>query len=56
MYAPVDNTRCLLSVPARRVAGEAADGREAIEAAVRVHPDVVVLDIRMPVLDGMEAT
>jgi DNA-binding NarL/FixJ family response regulator len=39
-----------------RVVGEAADGAEAVEAAVRTHPDVVLMDIRMPRLDGIEAT
>jgi len=38
------------------VVGEAANGREAVELARRSHPDVVVMDIRMPVLDGIEAT
>jgi DNA-binding NarL/FixJ family response regulator len=38
------------------VVGEAMDGREAIEAAGTRHPDVVVMDIRMPNLDGIEAT
>jgi len=38
------------------VVGEAADGVEAIEAARRLHPDVVLMDIRMPALDGIEAT
>jgi DNA-binding NarL/FixJ family response regulator len=38
------------------VVGEAADGRAAIEAAARLRPDVVVMDIRMPVMDGVEAT
>jgi DNA-binding NarL/FixJ family response regulator len=38
------------------VAGEAGNGREAVDIARRVFPHVVVMDIRMPVLDGLEAT
>lgn len=38
------------------VVGEAVDGDEAIAAAARLHPDVVVMDIRMPHLDGIAAT
>ena len=38
------------------VVGEAANGREAVDAAARLRPDVIVMDIRMPVMDGVEAT
>lgn len=42
--------------PDLQVVGEAGDGRSAVETARRLRPDVVVMDIRMPVLDGIEAT
>jgi DNA-binding NarL/FixJ family response regulator len=42
--------------PDLRVVGEAKDGGDAVEAARRCHPDVVLMDIRMPRLDGLEAT
>jgi sigma-B regulation protein RsbU (phosphoserine phosphatase) len=35
---------------------EAADGREAVELAPQVHPDVILMDLGMPGLDGLEAT
>ena len=38
------------------VVGEAGNGREAIAAAERQRPDVIVMDVRMPVMDGIEAT
>ena len=38
------------------VVGEAANGREAVDLTRRVLPNVVLMDIRMPVLDGLEAT
>jgi DNA-binding NarL/FixJ family response regulator len=38
------------------VVGEAADGRQAVQIAARLRPDVVVMDVRMPVMNGIEAT
>ena len=42
--------------PGLRVVSEAGDGAQAVEASHSFHPDVVLMDIRMPVLDGLEAT
>lgn len=44
------------SSPDLTVLGEAAGGAEAVEVARRVRPDVVLMDIRMPGMDGIEAT
>lgn len=41
--------------PAWRIVFEARDGLEAVEQAAELHPDVVLLDIQMPGLDGIEA-
>ena len=38
------------------IAGEAADGAEAVTEALRLQPDVVLMDVRMPQVDGIEAT
>jgi DNA-binding NarL/FixJ family response regulator len=46
----------LTAEPDIELAGEAADGRQAVELAERTRPDVVVMDIRMPRLDGVAAT
>jgi DNA-binding NarL/FixJ family response regulator len=46
----------LSAQPDLTVVGEAADGREAVHLASLRHPDVVVMDIRMPGMDGIEAT
>ena len=41
--------------PDFEVAGEAANGREALRPGERHHPDMVLLDLEMPVMDGVEA-
>ncbi|HVA23183.1 MAG TPA: response regulator transcription factor [Chloroflexota bacterium] len=48
--------RELLEVDEVKVVSEASTGEEAIAQALRTHPDVVVMDIRMPVMDGIEAS
>ena len=47
--------RILSELPGVAVVGEAANGTEALEACARMVPDVVLLDIRMPGMDGIEA-
>jgi DNA-binding NarL/FixJ family response regulator len=48
--------KILESEPETAVVGEVGDGQDAVAAARRLRPDVVLMDIRMPVLDGIEAT
>ena len=48
--------KVLESEPDMTVVGEAADGLEAVSGATRLRPDVTLMDIRMPRLDGIEAT
>ncbi|GAP06463.1 two component transcriptional regulator, LuxR family [Anaerolinea thermolimosa] len=52
-----EGLRTLLSVYEDfEVVGEAANGEEALRLAVQLHPDVVLMDLRMPVLDGVRTT
>jgi DNA-binding NarL/FixJ family response regulator len=48
--------KILEAEPETTVVGEAGDGEDAVAAARRLRPDLVLMDIRMPVLDGIEAT
>lgn len=51
-----DGVRSLLQARGVEVVGEASDGKEAVEAAMRLRPDVILMDITMPRMDGLEAT
>jgi two-component system chemotaxis response regulator CheB len=44
------------AVPDLEVVGEAGNGKEAVEVAARLLPDVITMDVLMPVMDGLEAT
>lgn len=46
----------LTEQPGWEICGEAADGRQAVDLARKLHPDVIVMDMAMPELNGLEAT
>lgn len=48
--------RELLEVEGFEVVGEAPDGEAGVEAAGRLHPDIVLLDVQLPGIDGIEAS
>jgi DNA-binding NarL/FixJ family response regulator len=48
--------RLIAGQPHIQLVGEASNGLEAIEIVRRAHPDIVVMDVAMPVMDGIEAT
>jgi DNA-binding NarL/FixJ family response regulator len=45
----------LAAQPGMAIAGQAADGAEAVSQARKLHPDVILMDVRMPVMDGLQA-
>ncbi|MFI6451798.1 response regulator [Streptosporangium amethystogenes] len=49
-------TALLRAAPDLEVVGEASDGHEAVQCAAAAHPDVILMDIRMPGMDGIAAT
>ncbi len=51
-----DGLRSLLNAQGHEVVGEASNGREAVELAHRIQPDLVLMDVSMPEFDGISAT
>jgi DNA-binding NarL/FixJ family response regulator len=56
MVATVNQVGLLINVVIRETVDAAADGAQAVEAGRRIRPDLVLMDIRMPHMDGVEAT
>jgi DNA-binding NarL/FixJ family response regulator len=50
------SANAILTAEGYEVVGEAEDGESAIEAAGRLHPDIVLLDVQLPDIDGFEVT
>ena len=48
--------RFLETQPSIQICGEAANGQEAVDKALTLKPDIVILDLSMPVMNGVEAT
>lgn len=47
--------REMLTEAGHEIAGEAANGQEAVQLAQELHPDIVIMDVKMPVMDGLTA-